>query len=290
MNESFKFLVVVLSFAFCLLSFNSPAQATTLESVSYTITVTATIGEPKLTLFGYTSPNALVELKGIRVSEDVIADQKGYFFFDRVFLPRPTPKYPELCLNSIDTQSRISFPTCLPSLPTGPFDISIGPVLLPPTISLEKGNFLPFQQVTAQGATIPNTEVAIYLYNADPSAGFKAFWLISPVLAYSLPAYKIQADENGNFEFNLPANRPNLWRVFASSFYLGSPSPKSNTLTFRVLSWWEWLLAKLKEILALLLSLLSPYLWHLIILSEIIILFWLWRRYKSSEADSHALG
>jgi len=132
---------------------------------SYQITVSAAIGESHLTLFGYTSPNALVQLEGQRVSEQVIADQNGYFFFDRIFLPKPNPLYPELCLTSVDTQSRISFPTCLPSLPTEPLNIIIGPVLLSPTLILSKGNFLPKEQIVAKGLTIPNSEVMIFLAN-----------------------------------------------------------------------------------------------------------------------------
>jgi len=94
---------------------------------SYQITVSAAIGESHLTLFGYTSPNALVQLEGQRVFEQVIAGQDGFFFFDRLFLPKPNPLYPELCLTSVDTQSRISFPTCLPSLPTEPLISSLVP-------------------------------------------------------------------------------------------------------------------------------------------------------------------
>lgn len=291
-QNSFKVCLAALSFAFCFLRFGFPTYATA-EPVSYEITVSAAIGEPKLTLFGYSSPNSLVELKGNRVSEQVIANKQGYFFFDRVFLPQPTPEYPELCLTSIDTQSRISFPTCLPSLPrqlAGPYEITVGPVLLPPTISLEKGNYLPGKQVAAQGATIPNTEVTIFLAN-DLSTFYLASKLITPAYAYSLPKYQIQADENGHFEFNLPANRSATWRIFTAASYLGSPTPKSNTLTFKILSWWEWLWQKLKEILALFLGLFKPYLWQLIILAEIIILSLLWhQKRKLSKIQSQLLG
>lgn len=286
---SFKFLLIILSFAFLVLGSTPPKALAITNPISYEITVSATVGEPKLTLFGYSSPHSLVELRGTRVTEQVIADEEGYFFFDRAFLPPPAPDYPEVCLTAIDTQSRISFPTCLPPLPVGPYEITVGPVLLPPTISLEKGNFLPGEQVAAQGATIPNTPVTIYLYSANwPS--YKGVSFISPVLAYSLPKYQIQADKNGHFEFNLPANRPNRWRVFAASYFLESPTPKSNTLAFKILNWWEWLWQKIREILMLLLGLLRPHLWKIIILAEIgIILYLLWRRKKLSKVNFHSL-
>lgn len=261
--------------------------------VSYTVTVSASVGEPKLTLFGYTSPHAEVKLEGERVSEETIANEEGYFFFDRIFLPRPTPEYPELCLIAIDNHHRLSFPTCLPPLPVGPFDITVGPVLLPPTVSLEKGNFLPSEQVAAEGETIPNTEVTVYLANKfleeQSFISILSKLLISPIYAYSLPKYQIQADERGHFEFNLPGVRPASWRVFAAGTFLGSPTPKSNSLSFKVLSWWEWLWQMLKRLLGLILGFLRPYLWQLIILAEIVLIYWLWRKRRLSKVDSHSL-
>ncbi|HUS60518.1 MAG TPA: hypothetical protein VMX76_04065 [Nevskiaceae bacterium] len=239
--------------------------------ISYQITVSTTIGEPKLTVFGYTSPQAQVQLQGNRVFEEVTADKKGYFFFDRVFLPRAQPNYPEVCLTSIRQlaeQKSITFPTCLPPLPIGPFEITVGPVLLPPTIDLQKGRFLAGQQITAQGLTIPNAEVAIFLANNPNSRRA----LIPSAHAHFLPNYKIQADKDGRFEFNLPTTRPTHWRIFASATFLGSPTPKSNTLMFKVLSWWEWWWRWLVTVLSQLFSLFKPYWWVLIILLEILLI------------------
>jgi len=299
----FKFLIVVFSFSFLVFRFSSSAQAVT-NPISYEITVSATIGESRLTLFGWTSPQSLVELQGQRVSESVIANDQGYFFFDRILLPAPRsprsasgvgevePTYPELCLTSIDTQSRASFPTCLPPLPrqlAGSFDISIGPVLLPPTLNLSKGSFLPNEQAIAQGLTIPNSEVNIFLANnLTPSLRFS---FIPSVYAYFIPRYQIKADANGHFEFNLPAGPPAggaSWRVFATATHLGLPSPKSNTLTFRILGWWEWLLAQIKLILGLIVGLAKPYWWQIIIFLEIGILLVVKRKMQSEKRKTTA--
>ncbi|MBM3205760.1 hypothetical protein FJZ41_02870, partial [Candidatus Shapirobacteria bacterium] len=158
-------LLFILAFFLKIIIFPPSAQAAVVNAKSYKIIVSAAIGEPKLTLWGYSSPNSLVQLQGERVAEETIAQSDGYFLFDRIFLPLPNPDYPELCLSAIDTQSRISFPVCLPPLPVGLFDLSVGPVLLPPTISLEKGFFLPKEQISAEGLTIPNTQVNIFLAN-----------------------------------------------------------------------------------------------------------------------------
>lgn len=250
---------------------------------AYEITVSATVGEPKLTLYGYSSPQALVQLSGRQIAEQVISGSNGYFFFDRVFLPRPTPNYPELCLTAIDSQSRSTFPTCLPALPVGPFDITVGPVLLSPTLSLSKGSFRPGEQVRATGTTIPNTEVVIFL--ANNTSRQKLWSLIRPAEAFFLPKYQIKSDQSGHFEFNLPHQYPNnSWRVFASAQYQNSATPKSNTLTFRVLNWLSWLWL-------MILRLLKPYCWLITILTEVIIitLILFYRRRRSTKADSHSL-
>ena len=302
-NKTFYFLFVPYTLYLILYTLYSPNQvvATAENPQSYQITVSATIGESRLTLFGWTSPQSLVELQGQRVSESVIANEQGYFFFDRILLPAPRsprsasgvgevePTYPELCLSSIDSLSRVSFPTCLPPLPLGSFDISIGPVLLPPTLSLSKGNFLPNEQVIAQGLTIPNSEVNIFLANNLTHS--LRFSFIPSVYAYFIPRYQIKADANGHFEFNLPSSPPTSgtsWKIFAAATYLGSPSPKSNTLTFRILGWWEWLWEQIKLILGLIVGLAKPYWWQIIIFLEIGILLVVKRKMQSEKRKTTA--
>ena len=307
-NKTFYFLFVPYTLYLILYTLYSPNQvvAAAENPQSYKITVSATIGESRLTLFGWTSPQSLVELQGQRVSESVIANDQGYFFFDRILLPRPTlhlrgggapPSagrhlggelgYPELCLTSTDTQSRISFPTCLPPLPLGPFEISIGPVLLPPTLSLSKGNFLPNEQVIAQGLTIPDSEVNIFLANDISKKSLISQFLnilISPINAYSLPRYQIRSDETGHFEFNLPASKAE-WKIFAAATYLGSPSPKSNTLTFRILGWWEWLWGRIKELFIAII----PHSLNILILVELVIIglaLIYWRNLRRYDKNS----
>ncbi len=306
MNKTFYFLFVPYTLYLILYTLYSPNQvAAAVENPqSFQITVSATIGESRLTLFGYTSPQALVELQGQRVSESVIANDQGYFFFDRILLPAPRssqsevePTYPELCLASIDSLSRVSFPTCLPPLPLGSFDMSIGPVLLPPTLSLftvslsnlSKGSFLPNEQAIAQGLTIPDSEVNIFLANNLTHS--LRFSFIPSVYAYFIPRYQIKADANGHFEFNLPSSPPTSgasWKVFAAATHLGSPSPKSNTLTFRILGWWEWLWEQIKLILGLIVGLAKPYWWQIIIFLEIGILLVVKRKMQSEKRKTTA--
>jgi len=303
-NKTFYFCLLLFTFAFLLFPFPSFALENTSE---IQITVWTTIGEPKLTVFGWASPQALVELKGQRVSELAIADSEGYFYFDRIFLPPPKPNYPEVCLSVVDRASRISsFPTCLPPLPPKLGEIRVGPVLLPPTLSLEQGEFLPGQQVKANGATFPNSKVKIFLANKTfhlrgeksasrrigvPTVGGGKHLggeFVKTVYAHFLPQYEIQSDAQGNFEFNLPASYPQKWKVYATAEFQGSPSPKSTSLSFKVLSWWEWFWRKTKNILLAIFSFLRPHWWWLIIAGEILLILILWRK-KSAKPTALAL-
>jgi len=284
-NKTFYFCLLLFTFAFLLFPFPSFALENTSE---IQITVWTTIGEPKLTVFGWASPQALVELKGQRVSELAIADSEGYFYFDRIFLPPPKPNYPEVCLSVVDRASRISsFPTCLPPLPPKLGEIRVGPVLLPPTLSLEQGEFLPGQQVKATGATFPKNKLKIFLANEAPSL-VSHLPGVRKAYAFYLPQYEIQSDAQGNFEFNLPASYPQKWKVYATAEFQGSPSPKSTSLSFKVLSWWEWFWRKTKNILLAIFSFLRPHWWWLIIAGEILLILILWRK-KSAKPTALAL-
>jgi hypothetical protein len=257
------------------------ATITPLNPVSYEVTVTASVGEPKLNLWGFTSPRSLIKLEGVGVSEETTADLEGYFFFDRAFLPQPLTRrltentwglgFVDLSLVGIDQTGRTTFPLSLPPLPVGPFEITIGPVLLGPTLSLEKGSFLQREQIRASGSTIPNAEVSIFLANEFGKSIFPQ------AQAYFLPKYQIQSDQFGNFEFNLPAGRPAKWRIFAAVSYFRSAGPKSNTLTFRVLALWQWLWQEIRERLQVILQ---PYLWPIVIGSELLILLMIVRAHR----------
>lgn len=291
------------------------------DSASVTVTITATVGESKLTLYGYTSPWAKVLLEGIGVGRETKADETGYFLFDRVFLPDPTSKwisplktdlaYPELYLISVDTQAHASSPVQLPQIPLGNYEIVVGPVLMSPTLVLEKGQYLPNEQIVASGQTIPKTQVSIFLANniKEEKGWFKrveqwflkaltlnpSIYIIPPqTFAYKIPNYQVLSNEKGEFQFNLPKGTPASWHIFANTSYLESPSPKSNTLNFRVLNALEWLLGRLTGILLGLWLFLKPYWWILVISLQVILIGTLgftliYRRRINTDHRSHTL-
>jgi len=194
-------------------------------SESATTTVSATIGENRVTIYGYTSPQSRVELSNSSVFAVTYSDQEGYFLFDKTILPRTTS---DLCLISFDNNSRQTTPTCFPSPPLTNYQTDIGPILLPPTISLEENDIDPNSTVVTSGQAIPNSEVSLSFYKVDDSASSFA----KSAYAYSLPSVTATTDDSGNFSLTLPTAYSSDYRLYASAKFNNNYSPKSNTLVY----------------------------------------------------------
>lgn len=276
-RSNFKLRIIILSLTWLILShlfFDTSVVHADIPNVpKYSITgaevtISASIGEPALMLWGYSSPDSRIEISGDRISDFTYSKPDGYYEFTKVYLPTPSDLfYPEICITAIDTLGRSTPPTCIPPLPLTGFSYNIGPVILPPTLSLTDGAITPSSQSGASGTTIPNSEVKIVLAE-DGSLGLNSFEIIGKVHAFYLPNYIIKSDNRGYFSFNMPNSSPNNWRVFAITNYTeGATSPKSNTLKYIVVS---PTLAALSNFWRFLLSLLT--LPILIIIEVIIIL------------------
>lgn len=243
---------------------------------SYQIKISATIGEPKLNLFGYAPANSEVKLTGIGVSDQTNADDSGYFVFSSVFLPRPRLAlnsseyvYPEICLLATDNEKRTTQPTCIPPLPAGIYTFEVGPVLLSPTINLDKGKFVKGEQVAASGKTTPETLVNVFL--ARKKSFSHSFNLVKDIYAYYIPTYQTTSDALGDFEFNLPSDSVDKWRIFVAADIKGTKSPKSNTLVFSVHSAFLTII----ELLKALLIAIRPYSIFILVALEVFILSYL---------------
>lgn len=189
-------------------------------------TITASIGENRFTLYGYTSPNSRVELSNPQVFSVTYSDTKGYFLFDKILLPKANLS--DLCLISFDNSSRQTTPTCFPPPPITKYQTNTGPILLPPTISLEESNINPNSTVITSGQSIPNSQVSLSFYKVNDSA--KSF--VKSAYAYSLPSLTATTDNQGNFSLNLPTAYSSDYRLYASTKFDENYSPKSNTLIY----------------------------------------------------------
>ncbi len=198
-------------------------------------------------LFGYTGPNTIVQVDGIRVFGQTSSDTKGYFVID----PLPISlEAKELCLTTIDSEKRSGFPLCI-SIPNFDFDTigEIGPIYLPPTLSLTAGSVLQKGKMEARGVTIPNTKVIVSIF--ENSAGTRtskisSFLLgnfIPTVYGAEMPFITVNSDLRGYFTINLPTDNVSTYRIFAKAIYKAIPTPKSQTLTFYIDSLMQYWIA-----------------------------------------------
>ncbi len=233
--------IIVILTQFVLLNDGLFVYGQTLPNYSITgplVSISASIGSPILKLWGYGAPNSRVELSGDKVSDFTYTKVDGYFEFSKTYLPQATDIfYPELCLTEIDQTGRATTPTCIPRLLATKDSYNIGPVILPPTLSLTEGVIDTTAQSGASGITIPNSEVRVVLAEDNKNLRLTNFNLVKPVLAYYIPNYTIKSDSQGHFSFNMPGVNPNGWRVFVFTHYSEEArSPKSNTLKFVIIS------------------------------------------------------
>lgn len=236
----------------------SPIQATDYRGTASTI-VTASIAENRVTIFGYTSPNSRVELSSPKVFAVTYSGSDGYFIFDKSILPK-NPS--DLCLISYDNHQRATSPTCIPAPPPYNTHTDIGPILLPPTISLENNLIDPNSTVISSGQAIPNSTVSVHFYKVNDNG--KSF--PKEAHAYSIPAVTVSTDIFGNFNLNLPTAYSSDYRLYASTKFKDDYSPKSNTLIYFLPSFFSLFLQQypflyyLIPILVILLNILGTYL------------------------------
>jgi hypothetical protein len=220
---------------FIFLSFLFPFPTLALET-NRSVQVTASIGQNRVTIDGYTSPGSKVELSSSRVFSITFSQSDGYFIFDRIILPKDPS---DLCLTSQDDNSRRSFPVCIPAPPPQNYQTDIGPILLSPTLSLDSDTVRPNQSVVASGQSIPNSTININFFQINQNAAV----FPKAAQAFSLPTFSTTTDDLGNYSLNLPTAYSSNYRLYASTIFDGFNSSKSNILTYALpsLLWSFWL-------------------------------------------------
>ncbi len=236
-----------------------------IKPIQASVGVDAFIGEFQFSLFGYTSPKALVTIEGMGIYDQTSADVRGYFEFHNRFSPL-SPR--EACLSAKDQFGRITSPTCIPPFPIR-YNANIGPVLLPPTVSLNSANYYQGDEVKLSGQSIPNTEVTFSTF-IDEKKSFTQYLssIISPkpVEAFTFPQLTSKSDEKGNFSLSIPSSRPEFFRLFAQTSYDNSQSPESIKLNIKILPIWMIII----QLLYLVWSIIKSRLLEIIIIGEIL--------------------
>lgn len=200
--------------------------------------ISAYIGNGRFSVYGYAPSNSQVILSGIGIYDEQIASKNGYFEFKNQFLPI-NPAY-EPCLTAKDKFGRITNPVCIPPIPKD-YEIEIGPVLLPPTISLNQPNYFIGDDITFSGQSIPNSEVNLSMFVDKKSFGF-----IPETHAYSIPEVKGTTDDKGNYSITMPSSRVENYRVFSQLKMNQDFSPNSNIVRIKVLPYWMYIIIFLK--------------------------------------------
>jgi len=240
-------------------------------------------GEGQFSIFGYSSPQALVNLDAIGSHDDVRANRDGYF----VFTNRPSPLFPqESCLTAQDQLGRISTPVCLPPFPTD-YNISIGPIILPPTASFNNpatgSDYYIGDEVILSGQTIPNTDVNLSMFTDETQnsklktqnynsklkkdeSGRILDFLVKPVNAFSFPELATKSDSKGNYSISLPSSSNKTYRLFAQTNFQSQTSPKSLTLELKILPLWMIII----KLLLFLWSIIKSRLLEIVLLAEIV--------------------
>ncbi len=207
------------------------------------VTIAAKVGGYYFTLFGYTSPLAVVTMEGLSKEKQTIADNQGYFEFKN----HPSPLAPkEICLSAKDQLGRVSAPLCLPPFPIDA-NVTIGPVIMPPTVSLNNspgGVYFTGDETILSGQTLPKTEVDLSVF-IDTTNNPLAL-VVKPVEALTFPQLTTKSDHKGNFSLSLPSSQPDFFHLFAQANYKDLPSPQSITLNVKILPIWMiiWLIIK----------------------------------------------
>lgn len=254
-----------LSLIIFLTSLTTPTYAlgpiTASEYQSLTIGTVSTF-----TLFGYTSPRAHVTLSSTDEIASTTADANGYFTFTTISVPQKTR---EVCLQSIDISGLVSQPVCIAytSLFNGH---DVGPVLLSPSLSLDRATPRIGEAITIAGRTLPNAPVNLSSF-IDKNTVLKGLHLYDKSFTHSLPKLEAKSDENGYFTFKFTSSIPQTTRVYASALRDTIPTAKSTTLSVTVLPLWENILRLILRALLGLGKLRLP----LIILIEALILIYL---------------
>ncbi len=249
-NKFFLFLVLLVVFGF-ILPQNNSVRAATQTLTKPDVNVSANIGEGILEIFGYASPNALVILEGRGIYEETTSDKNGYFLFKN---RRIRIRSQEVCIRAFINSAASSQPVCFP-IPAKKY-IRIGPIILPPIVSMNKLSYAISDFAVIQGSAVPNTAIKVKFFSTDTED--------IGTSGISLPELSTQSTSDGNFSINIPSNIDQRLRFYAQTTYDDIDSGKSTTLTVDIFPLWLRLLhitgkslRNMKEVLSLVIIILE---------------------------------
>ncbi|MDD3532069.1 MAG: hypothetical protein PHR64_00700 [Candidatus Shapirobacteria bacterium] len=208
--------------------------------------ISAIVGYSQIDIEGYTSPEASVQLtssQGNLGQHHTRANKEGLFRFAGIVLPESPG---ELWLQATDKQGLTSPPVAIPEPPINLRKIEN--IVLPPTLAHNNGVFKKDSKSLAYGQATPNSQVEVYFFKIPNISWLKKLFLTSPFAPKNAQAQQdelfpslkekfiLKTDKGGYFSFQLPSQTSQAFRYYAGSVFANNYSPKSNILSFRVLS------------------------------------------------------
>ena len=262
MKRLLLFAVVVLA----LYSTGSTVHAATIGPVDGGLTVSATVGgispppneNSRFSIYGYTSPNATVEIQS-PIYGETKADSTGLYEFKYLFL---VLFHEDLCIVAHDTEGRSTPPLCIPP-PTAEDNKRVGPIILPPSTSISGGSAYIGDTITLTGQTIPNADVKLSLFTDENQQNKLS--LVPEAYAYTIPQVSLTSNGKGEYSIVLPTASSQFLRMFTRAFYEGNSTPKGLTLVLDVFPLWMILL----KFFSTFFSLLKAHIVELIILAQL---------------------
>ncbi len=235
--------------------------------ISFESKISASIGvAARFTIFGYTSSNALVSLEDIGLKEETRANKTGFFLFANLKVPKGRKISP--CITAQDSFGRVSPPICLPKIENKPG--TIGPVLLPPTLSINKSLFFAGDKIVISGQTIPKSPVVLSFFK-EKDLPELSLALAKPALAKGKREVESTSDEKGNFTFVLQTSDAQKMKIVSNSLFNNAPSPQSTKLTLKIYPWWMMIVLFFKAWI----ELLKKHVLEIILLIELITVVYL---------------
>lgn len=204
---------------------------TQVSATSTTLYVKSTIGKNHFSLFGQSSPNALIRLEGLGLYEETLSDTTGHFEFNHRLAPFTQS---ELCLTAQDSRGVTSNPICLPPVDFSSDNRRIGPIIMPPTIYLSKINVKNKSFIIVAGQSIPYADVKISIISNSSIKSSFFDHAVSTVYAEAPNYYFVPTDSGGNYRLELPKNQElSSGRVFSQVKYNNELSYQSTTLAIK---------------------------------------------------------
>jgi len=230
--------------------------------------VTARVGGYLYNIEGLTSPQAKVDLKSTQgnLYLTTYANQEGKFHFQNVLVgPQPG----QFCFFATDIDQNPSPPLCIDPPAPAPVNFLTG-IILPPSLTIDKGIFRQGDRVNAYGLGLPNAKLEVFLFEKTRPPIFDLLDLVKPSFVTlknnllqpawakniaeegktsssqdsPVPKIAIHTDEKGRFSLNLPSAQSGRWRIFAGAFWQKHPVSPSHTLEFSSLPWWQWMILR----------------------------------------------